>query len=467
MEDQYATTKSRKLRPVPVMIEGCDTLEQHYDRIEKSCTMIQSLQGEEGLRSLGFEYRMIPCEAHQQEEHDPFESDLDDDSNDEFVSGNFAPRRSASQPSLAFSTEITSSLRSNASSSIQDLDISPPTENVAPLCSEESDQPCLWCMRHLFHVESNQIVHGEVRSKFIADGDMYEGVSRLSQEYAQVLMCQEGDLVWHTIEEFSQHCRKEPIRVLVSRDHPIVTNEASDKPTLIIATGRGKVRAGIFSRQHLLCSGLESSTAIPMIREAMTRDMFLLILDPNVHGDEHGFVTFQKSMDHCLEKCDGSLYMLSHSASGGHFARYLLDRSKDILTRIHAVAFTDSTHNIQWARTKKNSYTKRGNGVKNISKVDDPPSDDDERFPLYQMLESDRCVYFRCNIIRQDGSNWHLHPAGEPVQTDAFWKHRFGNIRTMWAGTDEHSMTNWYAHSKIWEHFDGFLEQERGRTISV
>jgi hypothetical protein len=72
------------------------------------------------------------------------------------------------------------------------------------------------------------------------------------------------------------------------------------------------------------------------------------------------------------------------------------------------------------------------------------------------MLQSDRCVYFRCANPRD--SQWYIHAAGDPVQTDNFWKHRFGSIRTLWAGTDEHSLTNWFAHAKIWEHFDGFLQ---------
>jgi hypothetical protein len=81
---------------------------------------------------------------------------------------------------------------------------------------------------------------------------------------------------------------------------------------------------------------------------------------------------------------------------------------------------------------------------------------------LFQMLQSRQCVYFRCaregDGIAGDGNKWYLHPAGADVKTDSFWQHRFGTIRTMWAGTNEHSMTNWYLHAKIWEHFDQFLD---------
>ena len=78
---------------------------------------------------------------------------------------------------------------------------------------------------------------------------------------------------------------------------------------------------------------------------------------------------------------------------------------------------------------------------------------------LRELLEGDRCVYFRC--APADQTDWYVHAAGAVVQTDSYWKHRFGNIDTRWAGTNEHSLTNWYAHSKIWEHFDESLEGHR------
>ena len=144
------------------------------------------------------------------------------------------------------------------------------------------------------------------------------------------------------------------------------------------------------------------------------------------------------------------MYLLSHSASGGHFARYLLDTTtsstKHFLDHLAAVAFTDSTHTVQWAA---------------------PPKKDGEEWnphlkALYHFLQSPQCVYFRCgarnsrNGVMSSG-DWYMHPAGAPAPTDDYWKHRFGNIKTLWAGTNDHSLTNWHPHGKIWEHFDAFL----------
>ena len=262
-----------------------------------------------------------------------------------------------------------------------------------------------------------------------------------------------------------------PICCLISKDHPclmkrsgsthdnhhVVEHTGSDnhhhRPTVLICTGRGKVRAGIFSRHHLICTGLERSTALPFIHEARHRNIHVVLIDPNVHGETHGFTTFTKSMnflqsyydqnelmewyDPCCHRRD--LYILSHSASGGHLVRYFLDKCQtQYLRNIRAIAFTDSTHNIQWAKGTHQTY-------------------------LYELIQSLYCIYFRCSsstrdTIAGDGdSKWYLHPAGEMVQTDSFWRHRFGSVRTVWAGTNEHSQTNWFAHAKIWEHFDKFL----------
>jgi len=226
------------------------------------------------------------------------------------------------------------------------------------------------------------------------------------------------------------------------------------------------VRAGIFSRKNLICNGLETATALPVVRDAVSRHLHVAIVDPNANGEAQGFVNFSQTMDYLEERHFGvaaasmnsdndttatthdasrEMYILSHSASGGHLARYFLDKGESAFLRnIRAVAFTDSTHSIQWC------------------------SKHDHQKYLFDKLQSEQCVYFRCaqdrgGLMAGEGNKWYLHPAGEVVQTDSFWQHRFGKIRTMWAGTDEHSMTNWFAHAKIWDHFDFYLYGKKFR----
>jgi hypothetical protein len=128
------------------------------------------------------------------------------------------------------------------------------------------------------------------------------------------------------------------------------------------------------------------------------------------------------------------LFVLSHSQSGAQFARYLLDKSKHYVPHIRAVAFTDSTHNIQWARQDKD---------------------------LHELLESEKSVYFK---VSKEGSEISsltpLDSLGRELDTDDKWQDRFGRISTRCAGTAEHSLTNWFARNQIWDHFDLQLQKQ-------
>jgi hypothetical protein len=253
-------------------------------------------------------------------------------------------------------------------------------------------------------------------------------------------MLREGDLEWVTVCESGNN--PEPIRALVSKSISEDESNLDRKPTLLIATGKGKVRAGIFSRQHLILSGMECSTAVPIVRDAQKRNMNVVMLDPNVHGDRLGMATFEKSMARLFRRWEQDetsqppllnrdLFVLSHSQSGAQFARYLLEKSQHYVPHIRAVAFTDSTHNIQWARENKD---------------------------LHQLLQSETCAYWRCSKEPSDLLT-PLDSLGKEVETDKFWEHRFGQISTRCAGTSEHSLTNWFARYHIWEHFDAFLHE--------
>lgn len=139
-----------------------------------------------------------------------------------------------------------------------------------------------------------------------------------------------------------------------------------------------------------------------------------------------------------------SIYILAHSASGGQLVRHLRE-DPSLLPSIRAVAFTDSTHNVQWCKH-------------------DPT--------LKDFLQANNCVYLRSNDVRSSQSCVNVSSRGKDIwcncqtcidnkkaagmesETDSFWIHRFGKVKTMWAGTADHALTNWAAHSTIWDHFD-------------
>lgn len=292
------------------------------------------------------------------------------------------------------------------------------------------------------------------RQDFIADGRMYEEVARLAQEAAQECMMAIGGLEWVTICD--DPASGSPIRALV--DQRPTSGDKSHHKTLLIATGKGKVRAGIFSRKHLLTTGMEPSTALPLLYEARQRNMRIVILDPNARGDRMGMKTFEKSMNHLFAGAgivpSHGLYVLAHSQAGAQLVRHLQEHAihteedegvaSEAVTKyaIEAVAFTDSTHNVQW--TKNN--------------------------PALQQLLTDarRSIYLKSAHGLHDDARFALaEAAGRLVEPTEHWRHRFGTVPTMWAGTAIHELVNWTGRHCIWNHFDGAAEAAKAIKSNV
>lgn len=406
-------TSPHSNRVVPrVILNGCTTPDEHYERIKEVRIRAQDHRSLEGLEAIGFTYKFTPCDRHPNE-----------------------------------------------------------------TCTKEKygSHPCP-CGTRLVHMSSNTLITKLNRERYIADGDMYEVVVRLCQEYAQDLMRSEASLHWVSVCEDKQEGT--PIRILVDHDFPIYGDECqgaahgsihnnigaqrilehdednlrekSAIETLLITTGKGKVRAGIFSRQHLLVSGIEASTALPMVRGAKRRNMSICMLDPNARGDRYGMSTYEQSMRVLfgsaseLKKDDeaekeskigkGSIYVLAHSASGSQLTRYLLTDGSHLLSRIKSIAFTDSNHSIQW--------------LKNHSQIS-------------SFFESSATLYIRSSNKDRD-FGWEHHETGDVVNTtrDDYWLHRFGKTLTIWAGTTDHSLTNFTSHRHIWDHFDRHRKQD-------
>lgn len=426
-----------------VLLRGCWTDDEHRQRAREVVETLRALHGQEGLAACGFEYRLVNLNGDGQAVA-PSRSSMDalstEDQSDvpdlmgEPGDGDGSVVETSHQDGIA-------PVGDEGSHCDCDNDLNDRSGKNA--CKCDSKRPAR-TMTRLFHIESDTMITETNRKEFIADGDMYDAVARVAMQYAQDVMIREGELEWVTIAEAGNN--PEPIRALVSRR--IVEDETrlDTEPTLLIATGKGKVRAGVFSRQHLLLSGLECATAVPIVEGARIRKMNVIMVDPNVHGERFGMITFEKSMAHLFRRWEESddglakpnrpplsrrdLYVLSHSQSGAQFARYMLDKSEFYVPHIRAVAFTDSTHNVQWAKKKEE---------------------------LRHLLESESCIYFKCaNDSNSDGLK-PLATVGEVVDTDEFWIHRFGAIKTLCAGTSEHSLTNWFARCLIWDHFDQYL----------
>lgn len=437
-QQQQQQSAPPPLSPIKVRLCHCETDEEHRTYISQFLERVQDLYGKDGLGEAGFEFRKLYCSKHGPDNgglstHAQTNDDKHDDSTTQ-EEKKCDDSKSAPHLNRSFYGDRLESSSANA-------------------C-----EPCQECATRLYYIGTDTLITEENRKQYIADGAMYEQVTRLAQECAHEEMQRAGNLEWITVCDDPAH--EQPVRALVHEDHHLVNKDraedtADDHPTLLIATGKGKVRAGIFSRQHLLTSGMESSTALPMIVEAKKRQMSVVIFDPNARGDRYGMTTFEKSFEVVLGHLDHTntdnsqmpaaeehgpskraLYIVAHSASGSQLVRYMLDRSHGYLPYLRAIAFTDSTHNIQW--TRKNEA-------------------------LQNLLGSKRCVYFRSASKNHDDL-WHTRKAGEAVETDSFWKHRFGGIKTVWAGTEEHSLMNYFANGHIWEHFDEHLHKDAHYT---
>lgn len=462
-EEPAQQQSSSELHPprVKVRLCHCETDDQHRAFVSEFLDRVQNLHGEEGLRQSGFEYRKWFCPAHEPVDRNRSEQHADDGSTQEEKKCDVSIHDESEHDVSAIDESTSSSMQLDQN--VRDeLATRATIMNSVQATSDgrEKYKPCLECATRLYHSETNTLITEENRKQYIADGEMYEQVTRLAQECAQEAMQRAGNLEWVTVCDDPAHAQ--PVRALVHEDHHLVSKEredtADDHPTLLIATGRGKVKAGIFSRRFLLTAGMESSTALPMVIEAAQRQMSVVIFDPNARGDRNGMDTFEKSFEVVLGHLDQSstedaddssaspkpasveghtpskraLYIVAHSASGSQLVRYMLDRVHGYLPYLRAIAFTDSTHNIQW--TRKNAA-------------------------LQNLLGSKKCVYFRSASKAHDDL-WESRKAGETVETDSFWDHRFGGIKTLWAGTEEHSLMNWFAHVHIWDHFDQHLNSE-------
>jgi hypothetical protein len=109
--------------------------------------------------------------------------------------------------------------------------------------------------------------------------------------------------------------------------------------------------------------------------------------------------------------------------------RDTLAKKNALLENIRALVFTDSTHNLPWAR---------------------------ETPKVFRFLQSQDCLYIRntkvhVSEIFGDDKDRKL---GQDVEGDIWWRRRSGEIRTVWAGTTEDSLICWMARDIIWEFMD-------------
>ena len=301
------------------------------------------------------------------------------------------------------------------------------------IADKSEDEPDLPETR-LFHKTTGVMITPQNRRAYIPDGLIFDKVMKCCQQVAQEKIKSDFGLDW--IHLFTHE--GEAIHVLATPNY--ASDPEETRPVLMVFTGKGKSRAGILSIREILVSGLERGSAIYHIHQAIRRAWSVIVLDPNARGETEGLVLIRESLDH-LEWNEAFLakrpvYILSHSAAGGYLVRYLLEGAHrhELRSSINGLVFTDSTHNIQWAKDDKT---------------------------VTKFLESQRVLYIRnCSENPSDTFADHKNKkAGEKHEGNRWWHRRFGQIPTVWAGTTDHSAMCWVARSVVWDFFDKRNEQ--------
>lgn len=512
---QRSTPRTSALPKPKSLLFGCTNAQEHYQYIVDVCERVEHLRGAEGLRELGLEYRMVhdpfncQCEgidwddmadsgpgemssvafdeldprlweeeeknSNKDEENTepllldkeeeymvPIGTPLADTSVETATTMTYATMASHEDlPQDNITADTLTKSRLEDMNKEDDIALHATTLTTSPsnvslfslathhtwLSAEDREDAMELehgCALRLVHVpppvldacRPPTLIEADNYETFIANGKMYDEAARLCMEYAQDLMVDEGDMEWVTI------CEERSISALVSRGY--WKQKRNHRPTLLIITGKGKVSGGIFSRRHIITTGIEASTALPMIREARSRNMDVVILDPNARGDVNGMDTVDASLRKLFDGERGDdVYVIAHSMAGAQIVRYLHGdkqvgapaNSKGesegverlaLFRSVKAVVFTDGNHNVNW--TKNNPK-------------------------LTAMLEGPACLYIKSHKLHQDEPK----ELGALHEECSFWTHRFGKIRTIWAGTHEHALTNFTARNYMWEHFDSFL----------
>ena len=273
---EVGSTSSSSIPPRK-LLHGCSTLEEHNEVIRHviSSSSSSSMGGEEQLKTLGFEYRFVPCCSVHASSHD----NMNDNCCHQCATRLFYVGRLGQGKRKEEEQEQ----RENKHVDAQDENQS----NADKVCNKQTYDSSV--QQHKQEEEAIMITPTN-RQQFIADGAMYDAIATCSQQVVHDKMCKAFDLQWVTVcDEHQQH-----IRALVDKDHTMLLEEDENrwvvqellndneekkgdddeeeenssamlkstskikpptstnrtKTTLLIATGRGKVRAGIFSRHH-------------------------------------------------------------------------------------------------------------------------------------------------------------------------------------------------------------------------
>ena len=481
-----------------VQVEASSTKDKTTTGVHALPATTNTKTGAEGLKELGFEFRLVACDKHR----------------DSCESGNHGtPPTTAttSHRTESTTTPTTTTTSTTNSHSIQrsfrrihhnddDDDDDSVAENknydnndsnIDLPTSCPNPASCLDCITRLFRINDNTMVTSDNR-KTIIPGRMYNKVNEITHQ--MVIKWLEQEFGMQRKDLFCDPDTGEAVEALVSRlqdgnDHnnketaetaPTLSQQTLPA-TLLVVTGRGFCRAGILSTRHTIESGVEVGSAMHPIVMALERKMEVVILDPNARGNIQGLDTLFRSLDSRVLAPylqHRPIYILAHSAAGGYLVQYLLQQPATAATT--TTTETNSSSQEPSSKPLLQPTTARNIKLKTPLITLKPPfyvtlpqiqamvfTDSthhlewlslQDRPDVTAFLQSPTCLYIRNTQDDFFAPCARNKQAGDPmINPSVAWIKRFGTIPTVYAGTPDHSLMCYTARHVIWN----FMDQQR------
>jgi len=267
--------------------------------------------------------------------------------------------------------------------------------------------------------------------------DDYAEVAAAAMDYAHSLMIEEVGVQWYSYSGgTAQELGSNEPEITRSRGSKfLATKDWQSNPNLLVLiTGTGSVRAGVWGRQLCVVDSLEHGTGLEMMMWAVgTKGWAAVAMDPN---DPAGVVDDAdqdpdtRGLLHCVAVSKllsaraqaTSMFFVAHSFGGACFIDSLAlafgDRD---LPRLRAVAFTDSVHYVE------DECIQLDGGTKRLSKA-------------------------QLAWVRASGRHW--RQAKEPLDTVEDEFNSSSGCRTVSAGIMDHPSVNFAADPSIREFFE-------------
>ncbi|XP_055501285.1 cotranscriptional regulator FAM172A-like [Leucoraja erinacea] len=201
-----------------------------------------------------------------------------------------------------------------------------------------------------FFNENGQLRHTETNQPFVFN--QYNNAMNLNHQWYTAFGTVLAEYVYELLEK-EYRLKRLYIPVNATMDEPrsfcFVSEGALDNPSklIVLLQDRGVSRAGTWSQQLIVHDCLDTGTQMPYIKQALRENYEVMVLNPNDNFmlesvEQHTFYVW----DHFISKCAPmSVAFIAHGY-GGLAVVNLLTEYSDVMSKVYAVAFINSNHDV-------------------------------------------------------------------------------------------------------------------------